>query len=140
MKGNQAGWHSSPSAHCPARRVEQRRLPVLADERVAIGVGRGRAAALLLQQDAPAVVQEAHRHPARCAGGSPPRRVVGEAGLPPFFCLYPLLLQGRVFLNHGTEHQTPQCPKLLEAALPLPPRKTYLHQAIQRKLVVRVHR
>ena len=66
--------------HRPLRTqpVEQRRLPVLADERVAVGVGRRGRAALLLQQNRPAVVQERGCHPACRAGSPPARRVVGE--------------------------------------------------------------
>ncbi len=63
-----------------AEAVEQRRLPILADQRVPVGVGRRGRAALLLQQHRAAVIQERGRHAARRAGDPPTRRVIGEAG------------------------------------------------------------
>ena len=47
-----------------AEAIKERRLPILADQGVPIGVGRRRAAALLLQQHRAAIVHERGRHPA----------------------------------------------------------------------------
>lgn len=62
-----------------AKPIKVRRFPILADQAVAIGVGRRGRAALLLQQHRTAIVEEAGRRAACRATDATAEGIIGEA-------------------------------------------------------------